>query len=226
MGWKPANWKYELAGFLLPVVYSLCAYLPVWLSGMGGFPNPNFLTAVSEKFPQLPLRLATVADVVWIGTFAMIPSGLATLGEEIGWRGYLVPQLAASMSKLKTAWISGIVWAVWHYPAILFTGYNNHGLPILYAIFCFTAMVVGFAFIMTWFRLRSGSIWPCVLLHTSHNNFIELFFTPATTDRQWTKYFIDEFGIALAITIPLTAFILWRWKRLADSQAAKQGAPG
>jgi membrane protease YdiL (CAAX protease family) len=216
MGWQLAPWQFEVAAFLMPVVYACCAYLPVWLSGVGGFPNPDFFSAVSAKFPQLPLRLATAVDVVWISSFAMIPAGFAALGEEIGWRGYLVPQLVATTSKLNTAWISRIVWAVWHYPAILFTGYNN-GLPIPYAITCFTIMVIGFAFIMTWFRLRSGSIWPCVILHASHNNFIALFFTPVTTEKHLTKYFIDEFG---AVTIPLAAFILWRWQQPTDTDAA------
>ena len=145
----------------------------------------------------------------------MIPAAFAALGEEIGWRGYLVPQLVNSTTRVKTAWISGIVWAVWHYPSILFAGYNN-GLPIPYAIVCFTAMVIGSAFILTWFRLKCGSLWPCVLLHASHNNFIALLFTPLTAEKPLTKYFIDEFGVGLAIAIPLTAWILWRWQGFSD----------
>jgi hypothetical protein len=47
-----------------------------------------------------------------------------------------------------------------------------------------------------------------------------LFFTPVTTEKHLTKYLIDEFGVALAVTIPLTAFILWRWQRLVDTDAA------
>jgi len=49
-------------------------------------------------------------------TLGVLISCLTALGEEIGWRGFLVPQLASVTSFTKTALISGLIWAVWHYP--------------------------------------------------------------------------------------------------------------
>lgn len=41
---------------------------------------------------------------------------LLALGEEIGWRGFLVPQLAKLTTFTWVAIISGIIWALWHFP--------------------------------------------------------------------------------------------------------------
>jgi membrane protease YdiL (CAAX protease family) len=76
---------------------------------------------------------------------------------------------------------------------------------------CFTLMVVGSSVILTWLRLRSNSVWPCALCHASHNVFIQSFFTPLTGARgSVTAYMIDEFGVALALTVLGTAILVWR----------------
>lgn len=44
-------------------------------------------------------------------------TGVATAaGEEIGWRGFLVPELAKGLPFTAVALVSGIIWAAWHYP--------------------------------------------------------------------------------------------------------------
>jgi uncharacterized protein len=47
------------------------------------------------------------------------------LGEEIGWRGLLVPQLARLTTFTKTALLSGGIQAVWHWPFVLFAGFSS-----------------------------------------------------------------------------------------------------
>jgi len=67
------------------------------------------------------------------------------LGEEIGWRGFLVPELYKNNSFLKTAMISGAIWALWHYPIIIFSDYNG-GTSVGYSLFCFTLMIIAISF--------------------------------------------------------------------------------
>ncbi|OAI43149.1 hypothetical protein AYO41_02835 [Verrucomicrobia bacterium SCGC AG-212-E04] len=82
-------------------------------------------------------------------------------------------------------------------------------------------MVVANSFIAAWFRLRSGSVWPAVILHGSHNMFIQLILTPLTTDTGRTAYLIDEFGAGLAITNVIGAILVWRRRgELVASAAA------
>lgn len=58
--------------------------------------------------------------------------------------------------------IVGALWAVWHYPAILFADYHSQN-PRLVDIGLFTVTVLGLSFFTAQLRLASGRIWPCVL---------------------------------------------------------------
>jgi hypothetical protein len=58
--------------------------------------------------------------------------------------------------------------------------------------------MLGMSVIMAWLRLSSGSLWTAAVFHASHNQFIQVFFTPATSMRGTkTSFAIDEFGFAL-----------------------------
>jgi membrane protease YdiL (CAAX protease family) len=103
--------------------------------------------------------------------------------------------------------ISGCIWAFWHYPALLLADYNS-GTPKPYALTCFTAMVIAMAFVMGWLRLRSGSLWPCALLHASHNLFVQAVLDRMTRPETKALYVTTEFGFGMAITIAIVAIYL------------------
>lgn len=143
---------------------------------------------------------------------------IAALREAIGWRGFFVPELYCKFSFTGTAIISSLVWALWHSPVILFSDYNNTGVSTWYGLVCFTLLVVGSSFTHAWLRLKSGSFWPAVVLHASHNLFIQAIFAPFTGDTGVTPYVIDEFGLGLAIVGIVLAFLFWH-KRAELPQA-------
>jgi uncharacterized protein len=136
----------------------------------------------------------------------------AALGEEIGWRGFMVPELARTTSFAVTAIVSGAVWAVGHYPSLLFSDYNS-GTPAWYGVSCFTVALVAMSFVAAWLRLRSGSLWTGAILG-SHNLYIQNIFTPLTRNTEKTNWFIDEFGLVLPLVI--IAFALYFWSRQAE----------
>lgn len=70
-------------------------------------------------------------------------------------------------------------------------------------------MVIGHSFVFAWLRLKSGSLWTGMLLHASHNLFIQGFFDPITTDTGRTKYIIGEFGAALPLVCIAFGFYFW-----------------
>jgi membrane protease YdiL (CAAX protease family) len=135
---------------------------------------------------------------------------VTALGEEIGWRGLLVPELSKEFPFTATALISGIIWVVWHYPQILFANYNNPSAPAWFGLICFTVMLLGMSFAFAWLRLRSGSLWTAVLLHGSNNLFIQIIFTPVTGRTGMAPYVIGEFGAGLALAAVLVAYLFWR----------------
>jgi membrane protease YdiL (CAAX protease family) len=145
-----------------------------------------------------------------VGIIGFIPSAISALGEEIGWRGFLVPELFKNQGFTKTSLISGLIWGTWHLPILLFADYNS-GTPAWYSMICFMLLVISISFIYTWFRIKSGSLWTAVILHGSHNIFIQNIFTPLTEDTGNTAYYIDEFGIVLPIIA--ISFALYFWSR-------------
>jgi membrane protease YdiL (CAAX protease family) len=191
-GWRLPAPRWAALAYLLPVAYATAAYGLVWLTGLGGVDLSRFKTG--------------------IGTFLVIgslQSLLSATGEELGWRGFLVPTLARNMSFGRTALVSGAIWAAWHVPLIVFADYNG-GTPTWYSVLCFAVMVTSLGVPFAWLRLRSGSVWPAAILHASHNLFVQAFFDRVTVNTGPTRWLTSEFGAALAVTIAVTAWLFWR----------------
>ena len=212
MGWRFGPFKYLLIAFLLPLLYCLIVYGITWTSQLGGFPNPEMMSAIQERWggmmtsPVLQIMITVVLTIL-LG----LPAGLLSgMGEEIGWRGVLVPELAKVMSFGKVALVSGVIWILWHFPLLFFADYNMAGAPKWYAGLMFAVMVLGISFAFAWLRLKSKSIWPAAILHASHNLFVQVIFTPLTIKTAITPYIIDEFGIGLALMGVLVALVFWQ----------------
>lgn len=225
MGWKLGKAKYLLLAYLLPLIYCLLVYGFTWISGLGSVPNPDFLAEVSSTYgisssnPTIVILIYSAVAAV-VGLFGSL---LSATGEEIGWRGVFVPELAKVTTFPKVALISGAIWAVWHLPAIFFADYNMPGVPTWYAGLMFIIMVLGISFSFAWLRLKSGSLWTAAILHASHNLFIQAIFTPMTLQNKITPFIIDEFGVGLAIAGILVAwfFIQKNNKQPLSSQPLK-----
>jgi len=211
-GWRWRATRLGFVSYLLPPALALVVYGAVWLTGLGGFQAAGLVSG-RDLGHQLPL----LATILIRATVGFTGSAIFALGEEIGWRGFLVSELAQLGTFATTCWISGATWAVWHYPMILFAGYNS-GTPKWFALLVFTWMVVASSFVYAWMRLRSGSLWTPVILHASHNLFIQRIFDPLTTDRGLTSFVTTEFGVGLAIAY--TACALYCWRRRCDVPAA------
>jgi len=191
-GWGLGHPRWLGLAYILPIIYATVVYGLVWLSGLGSVDLSRFKTPV--------------AIFVVVGS---LQSLLSATGEELGWRGFLVPELAKTTSFRTTALISGFTWAGWHFPLILGADYNG-GTPPWYSVLCFAVMVTAMGFPFAWLRLRSGSVWPAAILHASHNLFVQAFFDRVTVDTGPTKWLTGEFGAGLALAFIGLALIFWR----------------
>ena len=210
LGWRFGSTRWLGMAYILPVLYALPVYSITWLTGLGRFPNPSRIASLAEKYSS-PNVATTVAIFVLISlTVDMVRPLLSALGEEIGWRGLFVPELAKMTSFTKTALISGIVWAMWHMPAIFLADLNSNGTPAVYAAIFFAVMIIAISFPITWLTLKSGSLWPAVLLHASHNQFIQGIFDKLSGKTGITPYITGEFGVGLALTSVVVANVFWR----------------
>lgn len=212
LGWSMKPSRYWLVGYGVPLGYGLLVYGVVWMTGLGIF-APAAMAQQTAAQLNIPIQSPYVFLIIYLliaATAGIVSSCVTALGEEIGWRGLLVPELSKRFSFTATALISGTVWAIWHYPAILFANYNNADAPTGFGLVCFTVMIIGTSFAFAWLRLQSGSLWPAVLLHASHNLFIQAIFTPLTGTTRFTPYVIGEFGLGLALVALPVAYLFWR----------------
>lgn len=107
---------------------------------------------------------------VGIGS-ALITVTLASIIEEVGWKGYCEDSIGAYMNWFAESMIFGILWSFWHFPLIFIKGTYQAGLMVnpMYVInFFISGIPLGF--IITWVYLVSDrSILACMIFHLAVN---------------------------------------------------------
>lgn len=209
--WRWGGARFAWLAYLLPLAYALPVYVIAWITPLGGFLDADSLKRIAEQFgwTNFPPALTLMLFVLLTATLGLVGKTSRALGEEIGWRGFLVPELNKVVGFTGVGVISGVMWAAYHFPTMLLGDYNK-GAPAWFTLTCFTLMVVADSFILAWLTLRSNSLWPAAIFHGSHNLFIQSIFTPLTRDTGPTRYLIDEFGVGLVITVGVAAFLARR----------------
>ena len=113
--------------------------------------------------PALSLGMPLLGAAIFFG-FSIFPG--SALGEEIGWRGYVLPRLQSRMSALSASLFLAPIWALWHLP--LWLQGKPFQTPTLYAGFVVSAFAL--SVILTWvYNSTGGSLLFVVLLHATVN---------------------------------------------------------
>jgi uncharacterized protein len=99
-------------------------------------------------------------------TLGPLINTLFALGEELGWRGYLLPQLLP-LGQGRAILFSGMIWGLWHLPAVA-QGFNYPGHPVL-GVFLMIVFCALLGTILSWLYLRTRSPWAPALGHGSVN---------------------------------------------------------
>ncbi|QTV79895.1 CPBP family intramembrane glutamic endopeptidase [Microbacterium sp. NIBRBAC000506063] len=123
------------------------------------------LEAAAPGMPFPPVELVVALQLLLIPFGAILNSVLA-FGEEIGWRGWLVPALRP-LGTWPALLLSGAIWGLWHSPIILL-GYN-FGRTDVVGVLLMTGGCVAWGVLFGWLRLRTGSVWPAVFAHGALN---------------------------------------------------------
>jgi membrane protease YdiL (CAAX protease family) len=184
-----------LAAWLLPIAVGLVAYGVAWSSGLAGFAAP----AKAPLDPGSGPLLRFAASFPLALTLGTLTSCIFAFGEEVGWRGYLVPRLvdAGVRAPLLT---SALIWCAWHVPLILWGGYAVGPYPALSALL-FTASITPVGLLLGRWRLVTGSVWPAVIAHGAWNEIIQSVFDRWTTGEA-AALWVGESGV-------LTVAALW-----------------
>jgi membrane protease YdiL (CAAX protease family) len=139
---------------------------------------------------------------------------LLAFGEEIGWRGYLLPHLL-SLGRTRALLVSGLLHGLFHLPLMLLTpfyhGLGNRFIVVPLFLLALTAAGVWYGYL----RLTSRSVWPAAIAHTSLNIFVEQFtnVTIATSPLAM-EYLLGESGVFTLVGITVSAgWLVYRMDR-------------
>lgn len=123
------------------------------------------LGPAASSIPEDALPALGIVQLVAILLNSFFAS-ITAFGEELGWRGWLLPNLRA-LGTFPALILSGVIWGVWHAPVILL-GYN-YARPDLLGLLLMVGWCVLLGIVIGWLRLRSASVWPAVLAHGAVN---------------------------------------------------------
>ena len=189
MGWNPqikGNIRIFLAAWFAPVILTAIGAVLYFLIFPGHFDMSGGYIAAgvgAEAFRQLEEKgisypLYFLISVIGSVTYAPLMNTFIALGEEIGWRGFLYPQLKARFGRRGGWLLGGFIWGAWHWPLIWLIGYEYGaaaGNPAGYAGFPVTGMLlfgiitIGWGILHDFLYEKSGSIWVPSLLHGAIN---------------------------------------------------------
>lgn len=211
LGWGWGKWKYQWLSYVIPLGYLVISYGIIWGADLGGFYNTGFVERIRNAYDIAGWSDGSVLliYIAFTATIGMTGSLSNALGEEIGWRGFLAPELAKFMSFTGVVLVSGIIWSVWHWPIIWGGLYNNAGVGLVYQLSFFTMSVLMAATITTYLRFKSGNLWTATIFHASHNLFNQGVFVPLTIQYENTGKYIGEFGLVLPLVGLSFAIYFW-----------------
>jgi membrane protease YdiL (CAAX protease family) len=199
--------RFYLWAWLLFPILSLLTGVVTVLFGVAEF-DSNF-TLISESLTGMPdtgsLNPAMIVGLQILAAFTLAPlfNTIFALGEEIGWRGFLLPKLLP-LGEWKAIIISNVIWGFWHAPAIIL-GNNYPGYPIV-GVFMMIVFTILLGIIFSWLYLKTKSPWAPALAHGSVNavaGLSVLFLMP------WFDLAIGGTLASVMGWIPLGLFALW-----------------
>jgi membrane protease YdiL (CAAX protease family) len=144
---QPARWYLFAAGYMVAVKLTAAFIHRLAFGAWPAFGQGNLL-------------------LMFAGAFFSAAIG-SQAGEELGWRGYLLPRLAERLGLGSAGVLVGVIWAMWHLPLFFATAGDTSGQSFPLYLLQVTALSVT----MTWlFANTRGSLLPVMLLHAAVNN--------------------------------------------------------
>jgi CAAX protease family protein len=186
-------------------------YLPILLI----YPSIGFLDYLIQRmsgtsFPALHLSLP-----IFLGYSTMF---FFATGEELGLTGYAVDRLQPRYSALMIGILLGLIWAGYHIPSFIISGYYSAEWIFWHALYTIAGRIL-----FVWVYNNSGrSLFSMALLHSTFGLFWILL--PATDNLQKATSYYDP-RIAAFVTISYVALVtfLWGSKTLTQYRFARSG---
>ena len=188
--------KQWLPALLIPIVVLTAGYGLVWT-----------LNLARGSIPLSELKPGNTA--IYFFGLVILNTLVFSLGEEIGWRGFLQRQMLG-WPRLTRYIVIGLIWAVWHYPLLLLTqSYQAEGNRVIITAL-FTLTLIPLSIIIGELRERGDSVWPASLFHSSHNVAWGLLASFTLTTSPAAPYLAGESGLVPLVLYFIVAMIYLR----------------
>ena len=222
IGWKvQGKRRYWLAAWFGPAVFTVLAavlYFAVFPSRLD-LSGSWLVTAYGGEMDAATLRSQLgVSSASYILETGLVAITLApainmffALGEEAGWRGYMMPRLKERFGLLNGRLLGGVIWGVWHWPLMLLVGYeygtNYLGAPVL-GLFVWCVVCFALNTLLDWLYEKTGCIWVPSIAHGAFNAVASLFVV--LTNPADTYYnVLGPMPIGLIGMLPMLAAAVW-----------------
>ena len=163
ISFRNKKWIYFLLAVFLPWLFTELGNVIELIMNPNLFDPEYYLTLeIDQKF--LMLLPANAMIICTIASFA-------ALGEEGGWRGYMMPKLMKLTGRKRALFLGGVIWGLWHAPLTCIGhnfGLDYIGFPYLGILkMCVLCILLGV--LLTFVTEKSGSIWPAAIMHAVNN---------------------------------------------------------
>lgn len=154
--------RWLLAGWLvapLLVLLTVAASLPWNALDLGLEQLRATLAAGGGESPPSPAAALLVQGLAMLTLYPIF-----AFGQELGWRGYLLPRLVQALGPWRGAALHGVLWGAWYAPLIALGGFGYPGHPAQ-GLALFVAFGALLGLVLAWLTFASGSILPATLVH-------------------------------------------------------------
>jgi membrane protease YdiL (CAAX protease family) len=188
------GWRFWLAAWFLPLLAAVVGGVIFYLLFPQSFDSD--LGGVRKLTASIP-SVATInpwlimMSIAIQGVLIAVPiNSVVSLGEELGWRAYLLPKLMERFAGVehantsaedlahasgpgmagarRMALLVGLIHGVWHWPLFFLStkldSSSGFPFPLVYIVFTCSMSVL-----LSWVTLRSGSVWPAAIGHGAVN---------------------------------------------------------
>ncbi len=163
-----------------------------------------------------PFPITPVIGEPWMILPLFLVFLIMVAGEEFGWRGFALDKLQTKWSALTSSIILGSIWAIWHIPMFLSSGFGQHDLHLPFSQLFLTLVFV--SILITWLQNNTGSLAPAFILHAFVNlsgEVLPLIDKNTETQGSYTQWIITNLILAIIVILVLKH---WGIKTLMRNQ--------
>lgn len=190
----------------------------IWKVGIGWWVFALLFTAIISVATLALFNLFSSQNVGWSGTvplYNIVPiviflTVFAGLGEEFGWRGFLIPRLQVRYNALTTSLIIGVFHSLWHLPMFLIEGQTQYNwvqeVGFFPAFLGYAVFITAWAIQLTWvFNNTNGSVLLVAVVHGAGNAWIGGYFDIHGRTGMEGNYILTVLMVAVSIFIIIFA---------------------